>query len=140
MRLRWLFGNFAEPDQPASRRKQREISRAAHEHHMPEGKLFRWTMLAIVLPAVLLLQLALPATLEHLGLSGRNVPYLAGIGIIILIVWVLSAFVYGHLYRRSVRRAMRDAGMAVCEECGYELDHLPASSTRCPECGHERGA
>ncbi len=41
--------------------------------------------------------------------------------------------------RKSRWRRMRDGGMNVCTQCGYDLKGLEAQATHCPECGFELG-
>jgi hypothetical protein len=138
MRWRWLFGNFAEPQHDLTPQRQRDLSWRAHEKHMPRGRFLAVTLLGIVLPTIVLYAVALPAALAALGLSGRRLPYMVGCTAICVIVWPLSALVYGHAYVRAVRRAMRDLGHEVCIGCGYRLDGLPIAVARCPECGRDR--
>lgn len=138
MRWRWLLGNFADPQHDLTRRQQHEISNHAHEHHMPGRRFVAWTLLAIVLPALLLYAVVLPLVLSHLGLADRTGPFVIGAIAVSLVVWVLSAFVYGWIYVRAVRRAMRDFGHDICVGCGYRLDGLPPDAALCPECGAQR--
>lgn len=137
MRWQWLFGNFAEPGHGLSHRKGHELSDRAHRE-MPKSRFHAWTAVFILLPVFLLMGFALPAMLDAMGMAGQSRPHLIGIGVIVVLAWPLSAFVYGHLYTKSVRRAMRNAGREVCVECGHSLHELPAEVDRCPECGHER--
>ena len=107
---------------------------------MPTGRLVCWSLGAIVLPALLLLKFALPLVLDWLGLTGRNLPYFVGTAFIVLLVWPFSAWVYGHIYVKPVRRAMRDQCIELCVDCGYILDNLPDDVMQCPECGRRREA
>ncbi len=50
MNLRWLLGNFADPQYKLSRREQWELSRLAHEKYMPGRVFFGWTALALLVP------------------------------------------------------------------------------------------
>ena len=64
MRLRWLFGNYADPQYKLASRAEREVSSRARERYMPTGRLVCWSLGAIVLPALLLLEFALPLVLD----------------------------------------------------------------------------
>ena len=76
--------------------------------------------------------------MDRLGYAGRNVPYMIGIGVITLLVWPLSAWVYGVIYVKPVRKAMRERGYDLSINCEYLLNELPAEIERCPECGQRR--
>jgi apolipoprotein N-acyltransferase len=78
----------------------------------------------------------LPWVLGYMGLGGRNGPYIAGLAVICLAVWLASSCAFASVMARPFRRAMRDLGHNVCIGCGYSRDGLE-SRTRCPECGEE---
>ncbi|MHC4989502.1 MAG: hypothetical protein ACYTGC_00850 [Planctomycetota bacterium] len=137
MNLRWLFGNFADPQYALSREEQRELSHLAHKKYMPSRTFFLWTALTLLVPVGVAYKVVLPVALDRLGMSGRNGPYIVGVAIIILLFWVWSAWVYRTIYQRPVRLAMREKGHDVCVGCGYRLQGLSAD-TECPECGETR--
>ncbi len=137
MNLRWLLGNFADPQYKLSRREQWEFSRLAHEKYMPGRVFFGWTALALLVPVGLILKFVLPTGLEVLGLSGRNGPYIIGILILLVLFWIWAAWVYRSIYIRPMRNAMRDKEYDVCVGCGYRLTGLGDSPKQCPECGWE---
>lgn len=52
-----------------------------------------------------------------------------------ILIWIAIAYGINRGMRPLVWRALNDIGLGVCMGCGYVLDYLPASETRCPECG-----
>ncbi len=138
MRLRWLIGNFADPQYRLPRSEQKDVSWLAHERYMPGARLAFWTVLTLVLPTVLLITFAVPPILRWLGYAGGSMAHTIAVGVVALLAWPISAVVYGHLYAKPVRRAMRDRGYDICVGCGYLLNELPPDVDRCPECGRPR--
>jgi hypothetical protein len=138
VKLQWLLGDFADPQHELSPAEQREVSRLAHRKYMPPRHFFVWTLLALLVPVGLAFKVALPTVLDWLGLGGRTLPFIAGVAVIIALFWVWCAWVYGIIYARPVRQAMRDLGHDVCVGCGYVLSGLKPSTPRCPECGVPR--
>ncbi|MHC5025287.1 MAG: hypothetical protein ACYTGR_00820 [Planctomycetota bacterium] len=138
MKLRWLIGNFADPAyRELGHAEQMRLSMEAHATHTPAGRFWKWTLLYQVVPALAAFGL-LPWVLDTMGLGGRNVPFMLGLLVIVVPLWCLSAFVYGHLYIAPMRRAMRANGHDVCIGCGYRMaGHDPADN--CPECGRNQG-
>jgi hypothetical protein len=147
MNLRWLLGNFTDPQYRIPLREQFRLSNVANEKHLDRGAFLTRT-LAILAPVILAFVLLKPA-LQSMGFSGSR-PMLLGIVIIVVATWPWSAWMYRSLYVKSIRRAMRDAGYDLCLECGYDLRGLdrpphpqPLSPgergavPRCPECGAE---
>src|SRR5688572_28159847 len=135
MRWGWLFGEFADADFVLSRAERRAITRLPHERFVPPSALLKFTMWAVLQPALLAF-IALPLLLQWLGLGGRNLPFIVSAGVICLLSWPWAAFVYAKLYARPCREAMRAMGRSVCIGCGYCLEGLdPANATVCPECG-----
>ena len=120
------------------RRQQHAVSELAHEKYMPSGTFVWWTILGIVVPSLVLFAVALPLSLRMLGLTGQTTAMTIGVIVVILLVWVLSAWVYGIMYTKPARRAMRERGMDVCIGCGYLLAELTGKIERCPECGATR--
>ena len=55
------------------------------------------------------------------------------VGLLCLLAFYFVAF---RLYLKPMRRALRDIGLSVCEQCGYDLREI--ESEQCPECGAER--
>jgi len=136
MNLRWLLGNFTDPQYHIPRREQFQLSNIAHARYLSHAA-FWWRTALILLPVIVSLRLIKP-TLAWLGYAGQTGPYLVVLGAIMLLCWPWSAWMYRSLYVRPVRRAMREAGYDLCLGCGYELRGLDGSITRCPECGEER--
>ena len=139
MNLRWLFGNFADPQYGLDPRRQRDLSNRAHEGHMPRTVFLLWTIGALVLPFALIFKFVLPAVLAWFGFEGQTMPFLIGAAIVLLLFWVWAAWVYNFIYARPVRRAMRERGYDVCVSCGYRLEGLDDDISRCPECGAPHG-
>ena len=136
MNLRWLFGNFTDPQYKLSLREQMNLSNVAHARFVSRKAFWGRTGL-ILLPLILFFALLKP-TLKMLGWGGQSLPYLTALGLVVVLFWPWSAWMYRSLYVGPVRRAMRDAGYDLCIECGYELKGLDASIDRCPECGGKR--
>ena len=138
MTLRWLFGNFADPQYALSRKEQRAVSRLAHLKYMSSMTFFGWTAFALLLPVGLTFGFGLPLCLRWLCLTGSNGSFMVGVAVILLLFWVWSAWVYRFVYTRPIRRAMREHGWDVCVGCGYLLKGLDAGIHACPECGWTR--
>lgn len=137
MNLRWLLGNFTDPQYRLSRREQFRLSNVAHLHFVSKWA-FWWRVMLILLPLLVALKLLRPA-LAWMGLSGQTGPYVIALLMIVALFWPWSAWMFRSLYVRPVRMAMREAGYDLCLGCGYELRGLDESITRCPECGEKRG-
>jgi len=136
MNLRWLLGNFTDPQYRLSWREQFRVSAVAHDRYVTWSAFLTRTAI-IISPFVLLLFLLSPI-LDWLGYAASSPMYAAALLALVLLFWPWSAWMYCSLYVRPVRKAMRDVGYDICIECGYELRGLDASITRCPECGGER--
>ena len=138
MNIRWLFGNFADPDYKLDPRQQRELSNLAHARHMPHSIFLLWTIAVLILPFGLIFKFALPATLRWLGKDGQTGPFMIGVLIVLFLFWIWAAWVYRFIYTRPMRRAMRERGQQICVNCGYRLIGLDDTVDRCPECGSRR--
>ena len=137
MNLRWLVGNFSDPEFKLTRQEQREVTRLAHHKYLSKLKLGLWTG-GMVIVSWLMLGLAWdPAGAL---LSSAGVPYARLIGLVILCIvpCIVSAWLYRFIYIGPVRRAMRELGHDICVGCGYRLQGLNSSVERCPECGTPR--
>jgi len=137
MNLRWLWGNYADPEFKLTAAEQRQVTRLAHQKHLPRGRLALWTGVMIGL-AWLALGLG-HDPLERL-LTSLNVPsaWLVSIVMIGAAVSIVAAWCYRFLYAGPIRHAMREMGHDICVGCGYRLVGLPPSTMRCPECGEAR--
>jgi len=140
MNLRWLFGNFTDPQYELSRREQHRLSMAAHKKYVSWYRFWGYSILVIAVPFGLALIYGIPAVLNWLGLAGQSRAHTVALAIVCLLVWPYSAWVYRSLYIKPVRRAMRDHGYVLCIDCGYELRGLGDEVERCPECGSPREA
>lgn len=138
MNLRWLLGNYADPQYELTSQEQWALSKAAHKEHLTWGRFSMWTLLVVIAPTLLVFKFALPVTLKWLGMDGQDMPYFIGCAIIVILFWPWSAWAYRRLYTKPIRRAMRDAGHDVCVGCGYLLDGLADDAVVCPECGAGR--
>ncbi len=136
MNLRWLIGNYALKEYGLDGRTARKLSALARKKYMPERTLYLWTIFAVAVPVVLAVKFALPSVLSGLGMTGKNRPSLVGNLVIIVVFSIWSAWVYKHLYVKAMRRAIAEAGGALCVECGYDLKGLGEGIERCPECGN----
>ena len=136
MNLRWLVGNFTDPQYNLSAREQFRVTAVAHDRYVTWGRFLARTA-AVIAPFVLLLLAAEPV-LGRLGYAASSPAYAAAMLILIVLFWPWSAWMYRSLYLRPVRKAMRDVGYDLCLRCGYELRGLDSTITRCPECGGER--
>lgn len=138
MHLRWLLGNFTDPQYRIPRREQFRLSSTAHARYLPAGA-FLWRTALILLPLLVGFNFIEPM-LGWLGYAGRTGPTAFAYVILVLIFWPWCAWMYRSLYVRPIRRAMRAAGYDLCINCGYELRGLSERIDRCPECGQTREA
>src|SRR5262245_30256582 len=137
MNLRWLWGNFADPEFNLTRKQQREVTWLAHRKYLSGRKLTIWTV-AMGLGGWALLGLGFKPLALLLGEFGMPYPWLASGVAFCLVVSALAAIAYRSLYRRPVYRAMRDLGYDLCLSCGYRLQGLDEAVEQCPECGEPR--
>jgi hypothetical protein len=135
MKLRWLLGNFTDPQYKLSRCEQSRVTTLAHSKYLGRGDLALRTIF-IIAPLLVLFVLLKPV-LQMVGWAGP-VSITIGTAAIVLISWPWGAWMYRSLYVRPIRRAMRDVGYDLCIECGYELRGLDGNVKRCPECSAER--
>ena len=138
MNLRWLLGNFTDPQYKLSRRDQHRLSKAAHKKYLSWRRFWGFSLLVVTVPFGLAFVYGIPAVLGWLGLSGQTPAHTWAFAIVCFLVWPYSAWVYRTLYIKPVRRAMRDHGYDLCIGCGYELRGLGDEITKCPECGATR--
>ena len=139
MNLRWLIGNFADPQYSLPWREQMRLSWIAHEKHLSFTRWVVWTLLLIVAPFLLLMKYIYGPFMSMAGMGNRTPWYWAGwLVMIVFVFWPWSALMYRALYIRPMRRAMREAGWDLCVNCGYELKGLNESISKCPECGAKR--
>jgi hypothetical protein len=136
MNIRWLFGNFTDPQYKLPWRQQFSLSNQAHRRYVTESTFLSRTIL-IVAPFLLLLILVRPG-LVYFGYGGRNLPFLIVTGALVMLFWPWSAWMYRSMYAGPIRKVMREVGNDVCIECGYELRGLGDDIKRCPECGANR--
>ena len=117
MRFAWLWGNYAEPEHGLDPAEGRRITHIARDRYVPRWKI----ALATVVTLIMLeagVRLAWTTMRSRLG-ADAVWSRLAAYAFVACAVWVGSAWVFARLYRRAVRRAMRELGRDVCLECGY---------------------
>jgi hypothetical protein len=135
--LRWLFGNYADPEFRLTRRQQHEVTWLAHRKYLSSRRLALWTASLAIgsllaagfghqLLAVWMIQLGIPypRTMSYAAIAAAAV--------------VSAAWMYRFIYIGPVRQAMRELGYDLCLECGYRLQGLSDDVTHCPECGSAR--
>jgi hypothetical protein len=140
MNLRWLFGNFTDPQYNLPRKEQFRLSNLAHERHVT-WRSFLWRSALILAPLLIALKLLNPF-LTQFGFGNSSLAHIIVMGAFIVLFWPWSAWMFRSLYVVPIRKVMREAGYDLCLGCGYELRGLPppAEMSRCPECGAEREA
>lgn len=137
MNLRWLVGNFSDPDFKLTRAQQREVTRLAHRKHLRRSTLLVWTA-GMCIAGWLVVGFGWELFAGVLARAGIQ-PALPISGLaIVLAVSVVAAWLYRFIYVKPVRLAMRDMGHDVCIGCGYRLTGLNAEIVQCPECGRVR--
>lgn len=136
MNLRWLFGNFTDPQYELPRREQFRLSNLAHRKFVDSHAFFIRT--AIIIVPFLVALAALEPLLHRLGYRASSPAYAIGIAVLIFIFWVWCAWMYRALYIVPIRKVMREKGYDLCLNCGYDLRGQPDDAQRCPECGAER--
>lgn len=139
MNVRWLVGNFADPEFKLTRAQQREVTRLAHSKHLAGATLWTWTIAMTVVGWIVVGASVKPlaALLVRNGFS-QIAALVCSIAVMCAAVSLAAAWAYRFIYVRPVRRAMRDLGFDVCIGCGYRLRGLPPEIDRCPECGSPR--
>lgn len=141
MKIRWLWGNYIEPEWKLSRPEVREVHRIVKKRHVRPAALFGLTAawLAIMLAALKLLHLPAIGLLGSLGLWSWHA-WMIGMAMIILPLMVLAIWTFRWVYTKPVRMAMRELGYDVCPGCGYWLRGLDDRVQHCPECGMKKDA
>lgn len=139
MNIRWLWGNYIEPEWKLSRKESREVHRIVSKRYVRPVWLFGFTgaWVVIVMVAVKLLHMPVAGWMGSLSMR-YPFSWLASMVGIIVPLMVLSIWSYRWVYTRPVRLAMRELGYDVCPGCGYWLRGLNESVMRCPECGAVR--
>ncbi len=139
MNLRWLIGNYADPEFNLTRAQQREVTRLAHKKHLAGVTLWTWTIAMTISAWIVIGFLVRPfsSLLMQNGFT-QIAAFLSTLVILVAGVCLIAAWLYRFIYVRPVRRAMRDLGYDVCVGCGYRLIGLTDDIQRCPECGHAR--
>lgn len=141
MNIRWLWGNYIEPEWKLSRAESREVHRIVKKRYVRPVALFglTGTWLVIIYGSAWLLHGPVAGGMARLGLQYPT-SWLVGMVLILLPLMVVAIWSFRWVYTRPVRMAMRELGYDVCPRCGYWLRGLDSEVARCPECGAERKA
>jgi hypothetical protein len=137
MNLRWLLGNYADPEFTLTRQQQREVTRLAHKRYLRPATLGITTG-GLLLASFLLIAFGLDLFAGALASLGIQPARLFARGLLCVGCVLLGCWVYRFIYVKPVRCAMRDLGYDLCIGCGYRLQGLPDAAVRCPECGAVR--
>ena len=137
MNLRWLIGNFSDPEFNLTRAQQREVTRLAHRKHLSGRTLGLWTI-GMTLAAWLLFGFGwepLSGVFAGVGLQPSRAYAMITF---VVSISVAAAWLYRFIYIKPARMAMRELGYDICIGCGHRLQGLPPTSPQCPECGTPR--
>jgi hypothetical protein len=139
MNIRWLWGNYIEPEWKLSRQDVRTVHRLVKEQYIRSSRLVAVTLLwlLIIFGSLGLLQQHIAGMLAGIGM-GTLTSWSLSKALIIAPLMMLALWSFRMIYTRPVRRAMRDLGYDVCINCGYWLRGLGEGTMRCPECGADR--
>lgn len=83
MNLRWMLGNFTDPQYCIPRREQFRLSNIAHRRFV-SYRAYCWRAVLIVLPLLVALKLLRPA-LGWLGYAGQTGPFIVALLMIVLL-------------------------------------------------------
>ena len=111
----------------------------AHRKYLSSKQLALWT-LGLVAGSFLTMGLGRAALASLLFKSGLSWPVasMSSLVTISTAAVVFAAWMYRRLYRKPILLAFRELHFEVCVECGYRLQGLDETVTRCPECGAVR--
>ena len=134
MNIRWLWGDYIEPEWRLSRAESREVHRIVKKRHVRSARLFGVTIfwLVILFSAVRLLHMPAAGWMSRLGYP---LSWIVSMLVILVPLMVAAMWSFRIVYTRPVRMAMRELGYDVCPNCGYSLRGLEGEDRHCPECG-----
>ena len=121
MNIRWLWLDYVPNGVILSKEQRRLVSRRTWEQVRRPLPL----LLAMLLGGLMLVVLPFNAHIVVTGLLGALVP----LSCFAIVGWVFA--------RPAVFRAVREAGVSICANCGYDL--RGQVERRCPECRWEPG-
>ena len=126
MNIRWLWCDYVPNDITLTKSQRRLINERAWAE-MRSGRALIFMLLVVVvgsIVAVSMLHYILPASVHWLsGLTS---------GPLVLLNFHLSFWIFA---RPHVLRIVRDVGVNVCPDCGYDLIGQKGVTISCPECG-----
>src|SRR5437870_3313626 len=136
MNIRWLWGNYLDPEWKLSAQQRREVYRIGRRRYLKKTHLVL-TMSVLLVIAVALLECR---RFVEAALISWNAPYAFHISgaAVALVIGLIAGATFGFIYVRPVRCALRDLGYDVCVHCGYWLRGLAENAKNCPECGKPR--
>ena len=137
MNLRWLVGNFADPEFGLTRAQENAVTKLAHRKYLSQKKLALWT-LGLITGSYLAVGVGWDPLAGLFVILRIPSPRWSSLVVICLATVVFAAWMYRYLYRKPVLMALSELHYEVCIECGYRLQGLDASVKKCPECGAER--
>ena len=136
MAWRWLWSSAIDPSAPiAEAELQRIATHAEGRAHFRNGL----RPLLMMAPSFVFFFIAV-AYIETISdwVGGPRMGMLV-VFVALLAVFLASGVIEHHFFLvPHIRREFRRRGYEVCEQCGYWLERLDESITRCPECGCER--
>lgn len=138
MNLRWLIGNFTDPQYNLPFRQQLKLSGQAHDKHLPAGRFWAFLFLAILAPIALAIKFAIPVILQWLDYEKNTAAHTWAYLTSGFIAYIYSMWMFRILYIKPIRLAMKEQGYDLCINCGYELKGLTVDIDLCPECGTDR--
>lgn len=150
MNLRWLWLDHFPAGMKLSDEERKAVRKLAHRLRAQDpryrGTRRRAALLALAtigpLSIVFLLWMCWPLFAgKPFSSAWANITSNAMAPIVFnALLWLCIAWTIDRTTTPFIRRALCDLGRPVCIECGYILEGLDRSITRCPECGADREA
>ena len=141
MNVRWLWFDHFPPELDLTREQRRLASIRASQHRKQEpnyrGAQRRYTLYFFVIFAVGFVAYWL--WIDKL-IQTRRMNFLTPSVVFMVMTYGIMAFGMHRTRTPFIRRALRDMGYDICENCGYWLRGLGEDAKQCPECGANREA